>query len=136
MDEQVFREDEALARAEASPAETGETRAAAMDIESVVRGHARFVFKVAYSMLRNVEDAEDVVQETFLRVHRSGDLPNVRELKPWLARIAWRVALDRIHRRPKVELEALMEAGFQVRDQEAGAEQLLMRQEEVALLHR
>jgi RNA polymerase sigma-70 factor (ECF subfamily) len=137
MDEQVFGEDEALAaEGEGPPAEAGEAGVAATDIESVVRGYARFVFKVAYSMLRHVEDAEDAVQETFLRVHRSGDLPNVRELKPWLARIAWRVAVDRIHRRPKVELEALVGAGFQARDEEAGAEQQLVRQEEAALLHR
>ena len=81
-------------------AETGAMRTPATDVESVVREHARFVFKVAYSILRNVEDAEDVVQETFLRVHRSGELPNVREVRSWLARIAWRVALDRTARHP------------------------------------
>ena len=138
MEAQVFTEDETFTGAEvdAPTAETGEMKTAATDFESVVREHARFVFKVAYSMLRNVEDAEDAVQETFLRVHRSGDLPNVRELKSWLARIAWRVAANRIRRRPKAELEVLTKAGFQARAEEASAEQLLVRQEEAALLHR
>ncbi|HEU5181137.1 MAG TPA: sigma-70 family RNA polymerase sigma factor [Candidatus Polarisedimenticolia bacterium] len=111
-------------------------KTAATDIESVVREQARFVFKVAYSMLRNVEDAEDAVQETFLRVHRSGELPNVREMKSWLARIAFRVALDCIQRRPKGELGELIEAGFQARSGEAGAERHLLQQEQAAILHR
>lgn len=138
MAERVLAEDDAFARGtwDAPPAESDEMKTAATDIESVVREHARFVFKLAYSMLRNVEDAEDAVQETFLRVHRSGELPEVREIKAWLARIAWRVALDRIQQRPKAELEALTEAGFQPRAEEASAEQLLARQEQAALLHR
>jgi RNA polymerase sigma-70 factor, ECF subfamily len=137
MNEQAFAEDGALFRTgEKAPAgETGSMRTVA-DIESVVREHARFLFKVAYSMLRNVDDAEDAVQETFLRVLRSGELPNVREVKPWLARIAWRVALDRAGRRRETPLEPLLEAGFQARSKEAPAEHLLMWQEKEALLHR
>ena len=42
------------------------------NLELAVRQHARFVFKVAYGVLRNSHDAEDVVQEVFLRVHRTG----------------------------------------------------------------
>ena len=138
MVEQVSLEDESLAREEraAPSAETGAMKTAATDIESVVREHARFVFKVAYSMLRNVEDAEDAVQETFLRVHRSGDLPNVRELRSWLARIAFRAALDCIHRRPKAELEELTEIGLKAPAEEASAERLLVREEQAVLLHR
>ena len=41
-------------------------------LERIVRQHARFVFKVAYGVLRNSHDAEDVVQEVSLRVHRTG----------------------------------------------------------------
>src|SRR4051812_11566038 len=78
--------------------------AAAVDaVEVLVREHARFVFQVAYSVLRHAHDAEDVVQETFLRVvkHRS-ELNDVREPKAWLARIAWRIALDRRRGEPEV----------------------------------
>ena len=63
-----------------SLAETSVVPAEATDFDAVVHEHARFVFKVAYSVLRNVEDAEDAVQETFLRAYqnwhtyrRSGD---------------------------------------------------------------
>ena len=117
-------------------AESSTVTASALDIESVVRDHARFVFKVAYSVLRNTEDAEDAAQETFLRVHRSGDLQNVREIKAWLARIAWRVALDRIRRHPEQSLEPLTETGFEVRARDTGAEQAMLQQERVELLRR
>jgi hypothetical protein len=33
---------------------------------------SRFVFRVAYALLRNAYDAEDVVQETFLKIYRAG----------------------------------------------------------------
>jgi len=136
--EQAFLDGESLARAKgaAPSAETEAMKTAAADLESVVREHARFVFKVAYSMLRNVQDAEDAVQETFLRVHRSGELPNVREVKAWLARIAFRVALDGIHRRPKAEVEELSQDGFQGQAAEPGAERQLILKEQAVILHR
>ena len=45
-------------------------------------------------VLRNSHDAEDVVQETFLRVHRKG-FQSVGDLRAWLATIAFRIAIDR-----------------------------------------
>lgn len=69
-------------------------------LEAAVREHARLVFRVAYSVLRNHHDAEDATQETFLRALRyRRKLEGVREAKTWLARIAWRVAVDRAKKR-------------------------------------
>jgi RNA polymerase sigma-70 factor, ECF subfamily len=66
------------------------------ELEAVVRQHARLVYRIAYLLLRNHHDAEDAAQETFVRVWRYRKrLPEVRDRKTWLARIAWRVALDR-----------------------------------------
>jgi DNA-directed RNA polymerase specialized sigma24 family protein len=45
-------------------------------------------------VLRNSHDAEDVVQEVFLRAHRAG-FSQVRDIRAWLAAIAFRLALDR-----------------------------------------
>jgi RNA polymerase sigma-70 factor (ECF subfamily) len=65
-------------------------------LESLVRQHARLVYRIAYAVLRHHHDAEDATQETFLRVLRySRKLAGVEDHKTWLARIAWRVALDR-----------------------------------------
>lgn len=64
----------------------------------LVERQSRFVFNVAYAVLRNVEDAEDVVQDTFLKLFRSGAWKQMRDEKGFLARAAWRLAVDR---RPK-----------------------------------
>jgi RNA polymerase sigma-70 factor, ECF subfamily len=54
------------------------------------------VFRIAYSILRNHHDAEDAVQECFLKVVKAKKrLVQVRNPKTWLARIAWTTALDR-----------------------------------------
>src|SRR5208283_5745831 len=72
-------------------------------VESVVREHGRFVFKVAYGILRNSHDAEDVVQEVFLRVHRSG-MNDVLDKQAWLARVAFRLAIEHLRKPQGLEL--------------------------------
>jgi RNA polymerase sigma-70 factor (ECF subfamily) len=81
--------------------ETGKALESDLDIalEQIVREYARFVFRVAYSILRNRDDAEDAAQEVFLRVLKyKSKLADVRDRKVWLARITWRVSLcnDRV----------------------------------------
>jgi len=98
-------------------------------IEGLVREHARFVFQVAYSVLRHSHDAEDVVQETFLRVVRhKSELAEVRDPRAWLARIAWRLAIDRRRAAPSTadDPEPLL-AQLQARG--LSAEQIVARRE-------
>src|SRR6516165_7177734 len=76
------------------------------DLDSCVRRHARLLFKVAYGVLRNSHDAEDVVQETLLRVQRSG-FGEIRDIPSWLATIAFRLALDRSRKREELELTTI-----------------------------
>ena len=65
-------------------------------LEALVREHSRLVYRIAYAVLRRHHDAEDATQETFLRVVRySSKLAEVEDPKTWLARIAWRVSVDR-----------------------------------------
>jgi RNA polymerase sigma-70 factor (ECF subfamily) len=69
---------------------------AAPTVEILVAEHSRMVFRIAYSILRNHHDAEDAVQECFLRVWKHKDrLHEVSNAKTWLARIAWTTALDK-----------------------------------------
>ncbi len=69
------------------------------DLTHLVHTHAGLLFRVAHSVLHTPTDAEDVVQDTFLRVLKHQDtLPSIRDLRPWLVRIAWRLALDRRRR--------------------------------------
>ena len=68
-------------------------------IAALVDQYAGALYRVAYSVLRNSTDAEDAVQETFLRVlrHRDG-LAEVRDHRVWLIRIVWNIVLDRKRR--------------------------------------
>ena len=69
-------------------------------LEALVRQHSRLVYRIGYAVLRSHHDAEDATQETFLRVLRySRKLGGVEDHKTWLARIAWRVAVDRSKQR-------------------------------------
>ena len=77
-------------------------------LEALVREHSRLVYRIAYSVLRQHQDAEDATQETFMRVLRfQSKLAEVNEPKTWLARIAWRVALDRSRRQRRAREIAL-----------------------------
>jgi len=71
-------------------------------LEALVREHSRLVYRISYAVLRRHHDAEDATQETFVRVLRySSKLHTVEDPKTWLARIAWRVAVDRSRQRSR-----------------------------------
>ena len=76
----------------------------ARDVEAIVRAHARLVFRVAYSVLRNREDAEDAAQETYIRLMRQ-DVSKIEDPRLWLARVAWRVAVDRVRKHSHASLD-------------------------------
>jgi RNA polymerase sigma-70 factor (ECF subfamily) len=62
---------------------------------ALVNRHSRFVFRVAYSVLRNSPDAEDVAQEVFLKLYRARRWDKMEDERAYLARAAWRAAIDR-----------------------------------------
>ncbi len=65
----------------------------------LVSRQSRFVFRVAYAVLRNTPDAEDVVQDTFFKLHRSAAWETIEDERAFLARTAWRLAVERLPRR-------------------------------------
>jgi RNA polymerase sigma-70 factor (ECF subfamily) len=73
---------------------------------AVVRRHSRFVFRVAYSVLRNLHDAEDAVQDMFLKLYRGRRWDQVENERAFLARAAWRMAVDRRRKRVVEPLES------------------------------
>jgi RNA polymerase sigma-70 factor (ECF subfamily) len=56
--------------------------------------HRRHLLRVAYATLGSLAEAEDVVQETWLRLQRQEDPSAIRDLRAWLTRTASRLALD------------------------------------------
>jgi RNA polymerase sigma-70 factor, ECF subfamily len=124
----------------AESAMAGETVAVAQPeedlLETAVREHARLVYRIAYSVLRNPADAEDATQEIFLRVLRYGKkIARIHDQKAWLARIAWRVAVHRRKTMAKVAA-GTEEAGEMLVAPGHGADRALLEQERGAILER
>ena len=68
-------------------------------LAALVDQYAGALYRVAFSVLRNQADAEDAVQEAFVRVLRHRDtLGEVRDHRVWLIRIVWNIVLDRKRR--------------------------------------
>jgi len=83
--------------------EKAQTSAKTLDssemITALVAQYSATLYRVAYSVMRNAAEAEDAVQEAFLRVlkHRE-KLEEIHDLRVWLIRITWNVVLDRKRR--------------------------------------
>ena len=58
--------------------------------------HARFLYRVAFGLLRTPEDAEDAVQEMLLKLYRTGGWRAMEDERAFLARSVWRVGLGRL----------------------------------------
>jgi RNA polymerase sigma-70 factor (ECF subfamily) len=82
-----------------APSSTARSPTAALDVAFLVETYSTLLFRIAHSVLRNRSEAEDVVQDTFVRVlqHRKS-LTDINDLRVWLVRIAWNLALDRRRR--------------------------------------
>jgi RNA polymerase sigma-70 factor, ECF subfamily len=106
-------------------------------LELAVREHARLVYRVAYSVLRNHHDAEDATQETFMRVLRyERKMSEVRDQRTWLARIAWRVAVERRKKMPEARLEDVGKTVSRLRSPTVGADEAMLDAEKMGSLQR
>jgi len=100
-------------------------------LAALVSQYSGTLYRVAFSVLRNASDAEDAVQEAFLRVLRHRDtLGEVRDQRVWLIRIVWNIVLDRKRRaktRPETddvaELARVLPSGGLSAEERAAAAQ-------------
>lgn len=66
------------------------------EFEDRLRDSSRLAFSIAYGVLRNRADAEEVAQEAFARAFRRfAQLRDRARFRAWLARLTWRLAVDR-----------------------------------------
>ena len=104
-------------------------------VEVAVREHARLVYRIAYSVLRNATEAEDAAQEVFLRVLRFGKkLAGVADRKAWLAQIAWRVAVEARRQGMRLAGNGGSPEGDELHSTDSGAELMLLGKERGELL--
>jgi RNA polymerase sigma-70 factor (ECF subfamily) len=76
--------------------------------QALVERHGRAVFRLAYRMTGNEHDAEDVVQETFMKVHRRlGQFEDRSAFGSWLHRITANCAYDLLRARARQKEDAM-----------------------------
>ena len=84
-----------------------------LTVEEAFQKYGDRVFSAAFSICRSREDADDVVQDTFLKYHtKNQDYADETHLKAWLLRVAINRARDitaAFWRRNRVSWEAYME---------------------------
>ncbi len=64
----------------------------------LVHRQTQFLYRIALSLLRNPQDAEDAVQETFLKLFRGDAWLQMENERAFLARAVWRVGLNQLAR--------------------------------------
>src|SRR5436189_126892 len=68
--------------------------------EVLMRRHNRTLFRTARGILRNDAEAEDALQEAYLRIYRAiGTFHGQSKLSTWLVRIVINEALGRLRKR-------------------------------------
>lgn len=105
------------------------------DFQSIVEKHTDFVYNVAYRMMNNVQDAEDITQEAFLSAYRSwASFRGGSSVSTWLYRIAVNACLMRLRKEKRAR--ALTDTGYKemdvidwVADTSAGPERLAINSE-------
>ena len=76
----------------------------AADFDFLMRRHVPTLYRYAYRWTRDVDQAEDLVQEALIRLYQ--EMPQLKEiemLRPWAARVMYRIFVDnlrRAHRSP------------------------------------
>ena len=66
------------------------------EFEDRLQESSALAVRVAYGVLRQREDAEDVAQEAFARAYRQfSSLRDPARFRGWLVRVTWRLAIDR-----------------------------------------
>jgi RNA polymerase sigma factor (sigma-70 family) len=92
--------------------------------DEVVREHADRVYRLAYRLSGNRADAEDLTQETFVRVFKSLAEYTPGTFEGWLHRITTNLFLDLVRRRQRIRFDALPDdAGERLASNAAGPEQ-------------
>lgn len=92
--------------------------------DELVRQHADRVYRLAYRLSGNQQDAEDLTQETFIRVFRSVQNYQPGTFEGWLHRITTNLFLDMVRRRSRIRMEALPEDYDRVPAEDPNPEQI------------
>jgi RNA polymerase sigma-70 factor (ECF subfamily) len=93
--EQMMGRTERIGLGETTLADEREIAQCEENFAALVQRQSRFVFRVAYAVLRNSHDAEDVAQEVFLKLYRARGWDKINDERAYLSRMAWRVSVEK-----------------------------------------
>lgn len=89
------------------PAKKSEAGSAAR-FDALVRPHISYLYRLAYRFCGNPEDAEDLVQDLFIKLYpRCEELEVVEKLRPWLVTSLYRMFVDGTRRQKRSPLELI-----------------------------
>jgi RNA polymerase sigma-70 factor (ECF subfamily) len=96
------------------PMAQGRDREMDREFEARLAESSTLAFRVAYGVLRQREDAEDVAQEAFAKAYRSFRTLRERDrFRSWLVRITWRLAINRYRSNKRRRMREQAPAGIQ-----------------------
>ncbi len=92
--------------------------------DEVVREHSARIYRLAYRLTGNVQDAEDLTHDVFIRVFRSLNTYQPGTFEGWLHRITTNLFLDRMRRKQRIRFDALADdAAARLPSRDLGPEQ-------------
>jgi RNA polymerase sigma-70 factor (ECF subfamily) len=102
----------------------------------IVEQHSRAVFRLAYRMTSSESDAEDMVQETFLRAWKQlGSYDGRAAFGTWLHRICANCSLDHIRRRKNTRMDVVTELYAEPQSESPSPERMALSLEIGAILN-
>ena len=111
---------------------SGDTEA----FEELMNRYKRSIFTIAYRMMGNYHEAEDISQEVFVNVYRKiYQFDNSKKLAPWIHRIAVNTCISTMRKRNKVVTMSFDEGYVPINDAELNElyedPQLIIEQKEL-----
>ena len=82
---------------------------ATLDWDDIVAEHSARVYRLAYRLTGNRQDAEDLTQDVFIRVFKSLDTYEPGNFPGWLHRITTNLFLDRVRRKSRLRMDGFYE---------------------------
>jgi DNA-directed RNA polymerase specialized sigma24 family protein len=70
-----------------------------LEIEDLIKAYGREIFSYCYHLLRNKEDAEDAVQEIFLKAYYGLEKKRIASISLWLYKVAYNHCLNILRKR-------------------------------------
>ena len=90
--------------------------------------HMRAAYNLARWLVRNDHDAEDIVQESFLKAYRAQESFRGSEAKTWMLSIVRNTAIDFLRRYKSSPAATLSEPGYELKDESPDPERVLLQQ--------